>query len=145
MAAHQVPPSLGFSKQEHWSGLPFPSPMHESEIESEVAQSCPTPSDPMDCGPPGSSVHGIFQARALEWGAIAQQTIQKFLVYIQFDFWNLFYTPYSEPSSPSCYFFCPFSFAMTVLLIPLISFPNCQISKYSLIYRAGQSSPNSYS
>ena len=81
MAAHQVPPSLGFSKQEHWSGLPFPSPMHESEIESEVAQSCPTPSDPMDCGPPGSSIHGIFQARALEWGAIAQQTIQEFLVY----------------------------------------------------------------
>ena len=36
MAAHQVPPSLGFSRQEHWSGLPFPSPMHESE--SEVAQ-----------------------------------------------------------------------------------------------------------
>ena len=34
-------------------------------------QSCPTPSDPMDCSPPGSSVHGIFQARALEWGAIA--------------------------------------------------------------------------
>ena len=39
--------------------------------ESEVAQSCPTPSDPMDCGPPGSSVHGIFQARVVEWGAIA--------------------------------------------------------------------------
>ena len=39
--------------------------------ESEVAQSCPTPSDPMDCGLPGSSVHGIFQARVLEWGAIA--------------------------------------------------------------------------
>ena len=38
---------------------------------SEVAQSCPTLSDPMDCGPPGSSVHGIFQARVLEWGAIA--------------------------------------------------------------------------
>ena len=35
--------------------------------ESEVAQSCPTPSDPMDCSPPGSSVPGIFQARALEW------------------------------------------------------------------------------
>ena len=31
MAAHQAPPSLGFSRQEHWSGLPFPSPMHESE------------------------------------------------------------------------------------------------------------------
>ena len=39
--------------------------------ESEVAQSCPILSDPMDCGPPGSSVHGIFQARVLEWGAIA--------------------------------------------------------------------------
>ena len=33
-------------------------------------QSCPTPSDPMDCSPPGSFVHGIFQARVLEWGAI---------------------------------------------------------------------------
>ena len=39
--------------------------------ESEVAQSCPTRRDPMDCSLPGSSVHGIFQARVLEWGAIA--------------------------------------------------------------------------
>ena len=39
--------------------------------ESEVAQSCPTLSDPMDCSLPGPSVHGIFQARVLEWGAIA--------------------------------------------------------------------------
>ena len=39
--------------------------------ESEVAQSCPTVSDPMDCSLPGSSVHGIFQARVLEWVAIA--------------------------------------------------------------------------
>ena len=39
--------------------------------ESEVAQSCPTLSDPMDCSLPGSSVHGICQARALEWAAIA--------------------------------------------------------------------------
>ena len=39
--------------------------------EREIAQSCPTPSDPMDCSPPGSSVHGIFQASVLEWGAIA--------------------------------------------------------------------------
>ena len=39
--------------------------------EREVAQSCPTPSDPMDCSPPGSSVHGICQARVLEWVAIA--------------------------------------------------------------------------
>ena len=41
------------------------------ESESEVAQSCPTRSDPTDCSPPGSSAHGIFQARVLEWGAIA--------------------------------------------------------------------------
>ena len=39
--------------------------------ESYVAQSCPTLSDPMDCSLPGSSIHGIFQARVLEWGAIA--------------------------------------------------------------------------
>ena len=43
--------------------------------ESEVAQSCPTLCDPMDCSPLGSSVHGIFQARALEWGAIALSTM----------------------------------------------------------------------
>ena len=59
-----TPLSMGFSRQEYWSGLPFPSPMHESE--SEVAQLCPTLSDPMD-----SSVHGIFQARILEWVAIS--------------------------------------------------------------------------
>ena len=39
--------------------------------ERKVAQSCPTLSDPMDCSPPGSSLHGIFQARVLEWGSIA--------------------------------------------------------------------------
>ena len=65
-AAHQAPPSLGFSSQEHWSGLPFPSPI----CESGVAQSCPTLGDTMDCSPPDSSVCGIFQAKVLEWGAI---------------------------------------------------------------------------
>ena len=43
--------------------------------ESEVAQSRPTLSDPVDCSPPGSSVHGILQARILEWGAINYHTI----------------------------------------------------------------------
>jgi len=43
--------------------------------ESEVAPSCLTLSDPMDCSPPGSSVHGIFQARVLEWGAIAFSSV----------------------------------------------------------------------
>ena len=47
--------------------------------ESEIAQSCPTLSDPMDCSLPGSSVHGIFQARVLEWGAIA---------FSQFSLWD---------------------------------------------------------
>ena len=48
--------------------------------ESEFAQSCLTLSDPMDCSPPGSSVHGIFQARVLEWGAIAfSRTVWRFL------------------------------------------------------------------
>ena len=69
MAAHQAPPSLGFSRQEYWSGLPFPSPVRESEFE----QSGSTLPDPIDCSLPGSSdhVHGIFQARVLEWVAIA--------------------------------------------------------------------------
>ena len=67
--AYQAPLSVGFSRQEYWSGLPFPSPMQESE--SEVAQSRLTFHDPMECSLPGSSVHGLFQARVLEWGAIA--------------------------------------------------------------------------
>ena len=41
------------------------------KIESEVAQSCPTLRDPMDCSLPGSSIHGIFEARVLEWGVMA--------------------------------------------------------------------------
>ena len=48
-----------------------PSLSSWKEKESEVAQSCPTLCDPMDCNPPGSSVHGILQARILEWGAIS--------------------------------------------------------------------------
>ena len=47
--------------------------------ESKVAQSCPTLSDPMDCSLPGSSVHGIFQARVLEWGAIASSDINRMI------------------------------------------------------------------
>ena len=78
-AAHRAPLSLGFSSQEHWSGLPFPSPVRESE----VAQSCPTLGDPMVCSLPSSSVHGIFQARVLEWGAIAFSVIETSEVYKQ--------------------------------------------------------------
>ena len=64
MAAHQAPPSLGFSRQQHWSGLPFPSPMRESE----VAQSSPTPNDPMDCSLPASSIHGF--SRQEYWSGV---------------------------------------------------------------------------
>ena len=120
-AAHQVPPSMGFYRQEYWSGMPSPSPSillasaaaaakslqscptlqprrqqptrlpspcdspdkntgvgchfllqcMKVKSESEVAQSCPTLSDPMDSSLLGSSIHGIFQARVLEWGDIA--------------------------------------------------------------------------
>ena len=51
--------------------LNFDMLLSTSYIVSEVAQSCPTLCDPMDCSLPGSSVHGIFQARVLEWIAIS--------------------------------------------------------------------------
>ena len=56
--------------------------------ESEVAQSCLTLSDPMDCSLPGSSVHGIFQARVLEWGAIAfsDKHTQMYPIYLKIFF-----------------------------------------------------------
>ena len=54
----------------------------EVKSESEVVQSCPTLSDPMDCSLPDSSVHGIFQARVLEWGAIAFSDIPHELIII---------------------------------------------------------------
>ena len=95
--ARKAPLSMEFSRQEHWSGVPFPTPgdlpnpgiepmslhwqadslplSHPIKLGNHAAakslQSCPTLCDPMDCSLPGSSVHGIFQARVLEWGAIA--------------------------------------------------------------------------
>ena len=55
--------------------------------ESEVAQLCPPLSDPVDYSPPGSSVHGIFQARVLEWGAIAFSDIYIHHLLYSFPFW----------------------------------------------------------
>ena len=52
-------------------GCHVPLQCTKVKSQSEVAQSCPTLSDPMACSPPGSSVHGTLQARVLEWGAIA--------------------------------------------------------------------------
>ena len=91
--ARQAPLSLGFSRQECWSGLPFPPPGDRPNpgIEPEsptwhidslwlshlgsqyvclTTWLCLTLCDPMDCSPPGSSVHGILQARKLEWVAM---------------------------------------------------------------------------
>ena len=69
MAAHQAPwDSPG---KNTGVGCHFLLQCMQVKSESEVAQSCPTLRDPVDCSPPGSSVHGIFQARVLEWGAIA--------------------------------------------------------------------------
>ena len=104
MAAHQAPLSMGFSRQEHWSGLPFPPPMHASESQSEVPQSCPTLSDAMDCSLPGSSVHGIFQARVLEWGAIAFSKLRHSNVGKKFVLFSSLRTPnpISTWRAPNC-------------------------------------------
>ena len=87
--ARQTPLSMGFPRQQYWSGLPCRSPGDLSDLgikpESlmspalagkffttvcEVTQSCLTLCNPMGCSPPGSSVHGILQARILEWVTI---------------------------------------------------------------------------
>ena len=110
MSAHQALLSLGFSRQEHWSGLPFPSPMHESEKWKWSHSVVSDLRDPMDCSLPGSSVHGIFQARVLEWVAIA---FSKSFVYVL----NFHLFPY----------FCDFSFYFYFFLlldIPLYNFRN---------------------
>ena len=110
MGAHQTPPSLGFSRQEYWSGLPFPSPSTKVKSESEVTQLCPTLSDAMDWSLPGSSVHGILQARVLEWGAIAFYLllVELFVKLQNAKFKNTDTTPYlcflsqCSSSSPLC-------------------------------------------
>ena len=70
-AAHQAPRPRDSPGKNTGVGCHFLLQCMKVKSESEVAQSCLTPSDPMDCSLPGSSVHGIFQARVLEWGAIA--------------------------------------------------------------------------
>ena len=89
--AYQAPPSMGFSRQEYWNGVPLPSPfIGKTDAKSETPilwppdvknclaaaaakslQSCPTLCDPIDVSPPGSPVPGILQARTLEWVAIS--------------------------------------------------------------------------
>ena len=71
MAAHQAPRPWDSPGKSTGVGCHFLLQCIKVKSESEVAQSCPTLSNPMDCSLPGSSVHGIFQARVLEWIAIA--------------------------------------------------------------------------
>ena len=83
-AAHQVPPSLGFSRQEHWSGLPFLLQFMKVKRESEVSQLCLTPRDPVDCSPPGSSIHGDFPGKSTGVGCHcllqpSEQVLHKYL------------------------------------------------------------------
>ena len=70
-AAHQAPLSWDSPGRGTGVGCHFLLQCMKVKSESEAAQSCPTPSNPMDCSLPGSSVYGIFQAKVLEWGAIA--------------------------------------------------------------------------
>ena len=70
-AAHQALPSRDSPGKNTGVGCHFLLQCMKVKSEREVAQSCPTLSNPMDCSPPNFSIHGIFQARVLEWGAIA--------------------------------------------------------------------------
>ena len=81
-AAHQAPPSLGFSRQEYWSGCHFLFQCMKVKSESEVAESCLTPRDPMDCSPPGSSIHGIFWTGGVECVAITAMLIYHSYIYV---------------------------------------------------------------
>ena len=71
MAAHQAPPSLDSPGKNNGVGCRFLLQRMKVKSESEITQSCLTLRYPMDCNLPGSSIHGLSQARVLEWGAIA--------------------------------------------------------------------------
>ena len=74
-AATRLPHPLDSPGKNNGVGCHFLLQYMKVKSESEVAQSCPTLCNPRDCNLPGSSVHGIFQARVLEWGAIAFSTL----------------------------------------------------------------------
>ena len=80
-AAHQAPCPWDSPGKNTGVGCHFLLQCMKVKSESEVAQLYPTLCNPMDCSPPGSSIHGIFQARVLEWGAIAFSDIYCLLYY----------------------------------------------------------------
>ena len=85
--------------------------------ESEVSQSCPTLSDPMGCSLPGSSFHGIFQARVLEWGAIAFSVPPPPLLYS----WDKIHTTSNDHLTILSVWFSGFKFIYNVVSLLLIS------------------------
>ena len=104
-AAHQASRPWDSPGKNTGVGCHFLLQCMKAESERDVAQSCPTPSDPMDCSLLGSSVHGIFQAKVLEWGAIAFSGVWPSRSQI---------SPLSLPFSLRvlcvlCYFWCLFS------------------------------------
>ena len=99
MAAHQAHRPWDSSGKNTGVGCHFLLQCMKVKSESEVARLCPTLSDPMDCGPPGSSVHRIFQARVLEWGAIAFS--EEYWSGLQFPAPGDLPNPGTEPASPA--------------------------------------------
>ena len=75
--SHEAPRPWDSPGKNTGVGCHFPLQCVKVKSESEVAQSCLTLRDPMDCSLPGSSIHGIFQARVLEWGAIVVKSLRR--------------------------------------------------------------------
>ena len=90
MAAYQAPHPWDSSGKNTGVGCHFLLQCMKVKSESEFAQSYPTLRDPMDYSLPGSSAHGIFQARVLEWGAIAFSDLTTTSPHFSFYFLNLF-------------------------------------------------------
>ena len=105
-------------------GCHFPLQCMKVKSESEVTQSCPTLSDAMDCSLPGSSVHGIFQARVLEWGAIAFSGGEHLGNWSLARFVSPLLTPF--PSSlPGHLYLLPPSYLLCVTLWTSLGVPCC--------------------
>ena len=108
-AAHQAPPSLEFSRQEHWSGLPFPSPMHESE--SEVAQL-------------------VIRVRllAIPWTAAYQAPPS--MGFSRQEYWSGFPSPSPGPATRECNFSCFIQLYLTkITCVRLKTTPSIQQNK----------------
>ena len=115
------------------------------ESESEVAQSCPTLSDPMDCSPPGSSIRGIFQAKVLEWSAIAFSGLYSYspskshlaLLIVVFKYVLNLSSIFNSHCLASCFGSCLHLFLLTSLMMshhPVYSFTSWELKNISCIH-----------